>query len=95
MGISLVAEPLSEEISGSEMVWCNLSYDLLKHILDLQYPHALEEAGFRMKEGILVQGDGKNVDGKLVTDLIRQFTNVVREPESTENDIPEAEQFIA
>lgn len=43
-------------------VCCNVTYALLKHLIDEQYPFFLDDAGYELKNEILVGGDGGCVD---------------------------------
>lgn len=51
-------------------VCCEVTYELLKYLIDRQYPLVLENAGYELKDGVLVGTDGCCVDAEILGNLL-------------------------
>ena len=70
--ICVQAETLNGDLEVSNVVCCKITHELLKYLIDKQYPLLLQNAGFQMENGILVGRNGCCLDIETLMNLLIQ-----------------------
>lgn len=57
----------------TRLICCNVTYELLKHLIDEKYPFFLDDAGYELRDGVLVESDGGCVDAEKLGSILSQY----------------------
>jgi hypothetical protein len=65
-----IRQALGSQSDMPRWVCCEVTYELLKYLIDEQYPFVLQNAGYELNDGALVGLDGLCVDSGMLGNLL-------------------------